>query len=84
MPKRIIERVGDEVYGPDDVFPYVIKDAGKRLAELFGKEILKRGMRCEQATTRPKLGAKNMAHKKVEPQIHGALLTPTCLRGKCF
>lgn len=42
MPKRIIERVGDEVYGPGDVFPYVIKDAGKHLAELFGQEILRR------------------------------------------
>jgi hypothetical protein len=42
MPKRIIERVGDEVYGPGDEFPYVIKDAGKHLAELFGKELIRR------------------------------------------
>lgn len=42
MPKRIIERVGDEVYRQGDPFPYVIKDAGKHLVELFGKEILLR------------------------------------------
>lgn len=34
MPKRIIERVGDEVYRPGDPFPYVIKDAEKYLIEI--------------------------------------------------
>jgi hypothetical protein len=42
MPKRIIERVGDEVYRPGDPFPYAIKDAEKHLVELFGKQILRR------------------------------------------
>lgn len=40
MPKRIIERVGDEVYRPGDPFPYVIKDAEKNLVELFGKKLI--------------------------------------------
>jgi len=42
MPKRIIERVGDAVYGPGDPFPYAIKGAGETLFALFGPEIVKR------------------------------------------
>jgi hypothetical protein len=41
MPMCVIERLGDKVYGPNDPFPYVIKDVGKNLAELFGKEVLR-------------------------------------------
>lgn len=41
MPTRVYERVADEGYGPGDHFPYVIKDIGKTLDDLFGKEVLR-------------------------------------------
>jgi hypothetical protein len=40
LPQRMFECVGDEVYGPSDLFPYIFKDVGKHRADFFGKELL--------------------------------------------
>lgn len=42
VPTRVFHVVGDRVYGPDEFFPYIIKDAGRLLSAFFGKELLHR------------------------------------------
>lgn len=66
IPTRVYERVGDEVYGPGDHFPYVIKDIGKTLADLFGKEVLRL-----LADRQRKVASTAIEYQEIQPDTGG-------------
>lgn len=54
VPRYVTLRIGDELYGPNDSFPYIIRDIGKSLAKLFGREVFRRlASRQQRAVTPP-------------------------------